>query len=1653
MFDESKPEWASRREHLQSLLNEEDYAQARASVLNAHYTHAQYVEAIWHSLAAHGLTSGHVLEPGCGAGTFIGLAPDSVAMTGVELDPTTSRIAHALYPNAEIRNEGYEKTPTTRLFDAAVGNVPFGDYALYDPANNPGEHSVHNHFIIKALAQTKPGGYVAVLTSHHTLDAKNPSARRDMYERADLISAIRLPSGAHEQTADTQVVTDLLVFRVRKDGEEPRAFTWEHAHSHVLAPEATPVAINDAIMSRPDRVIGTMSATRGLYGAVGLHVASTTDASTIAAQITSRLDQDLTQATIEGLAYDSTPAPTIDATAGITVDARELGSLRSNKGAFERLGADGWEAIKVPKTQQAELARLLDLRDRTRTLLTLETRSRTDTPEMTACRQGLRDAYMAYTVDFGPLNRAKHRTHITIDKKTGEQEEDIITTRPPVFRIFAKDPYAALTRAIEVYDDEAETGRPAPLLERRQVFASYVPKGASTPEDALAICLDQKGSIDLDYCQYLLAATDTREARATLGELVFDTPEGHIVRREEYLSGNVRAKLAAAKELALTDPAFQANVDALQSVMPDDLGIADICVTLGAPWIPVKDHQAFLSRELNLPGRLTYNPSEGWGLTGAPTHGINQTSRWGTDRKTGTDIFKDLLNSKEIKVTDTVPVTRDDGSPTTRTVVNRAATEAAQGKADEIREAFQQWIWRDPHRARRLVATYNERFNSLVPRSYEDAGRHLQLPGLASTFTLRTHQRAAIARMIAEPTCGLFHEVGAGKTLEMVCGVMEQKRLGLVSKPMIIVPNHMLGQFEREWLQAYPHARILTADSQRFSKPEGRQDFFARATTSEWDAVICTQAAFKRIRVSKQTRAAYENKELADLDAWLAQATDSMSIRKAESKRKKLQTRLDEAQAAAEAASDAGLVFEELGVDYLVVDEAHYYKNLAANTEIDGVIASTSAAKCTDLDMKLDWLRATHGERVATFATATPIANTMGEMWVMTHYLRPDLLTDAGLTTFNEWARTFTATEQKIESTVSGDLAVKPRVARFQNMPELLTMWGVFADVKTRSQLDLKIPELIARTNGAREPEVVAVNIGAAMDEFTEAISTRADRIHNGAVPAYEDNFLAITSDGRAMATDYRLLSDAAATRALATVTSPISSQKIDAVAVNVARIYHQTKNRTYQDVTGDVSPIPGALQLVFCDQGTPKKDWNLYDELKTLLVAAGVPADKIAFTHDATSTDEKDRLFMQARNGAINVLIGSTEKMGTGANIQARAIALHHVTAPWRPADIAQREGRILRQGNQNDEVQIFRYVTEHSFDEYSWQTLERKARFINQVMTHNLNERTAEDITQSDEEVSYAQVKAIASGNPLLLEEARLKNQVTTYQARSKNHELQHSHLRTMLPSFDRQITALTRKAQIREDLAARTTSTKGDDFTARIADILADTRADAAATLTRTLTACDLSSNRMAYINFHRQGLPNVEVTVAGHQFVFGVAPAPRDAYDYPDMSKPTVLVAALKDLHMDDEYLTNEAVRFAVTDLRDPSQALGVIRKLENHATNLATTAKRYRQHADDAQAERDRATAELARPNPYTDRLAAAQAELDAIRRQMSQAAHGQQLIPELDPTPRGIDADVARVRALPLGDTRQCRVASPSAPPAPHTWTQRSAGKAAIPLH
>lgn len=1625
MFDDTKEDWADLRHQLRERLSEEDWKAARAGVLNAHYTHPAYVSAIWETLTDMGLTQGRVLEPGCGAGTFIGLSPKGVTMTGVELDATTARVTQALYPSAEIRAEGYQQTPTTRLFDGAVGNVPFGDIRLFDPASNPGNHTIHNHFIIKALSQTKPGGLVAILTSHHTLDSLNPAARRDMHERGDLLGAIRLPSGAHARMADTQAVTDLLIFRVRKDGEEPQAFTWEHAHPQTLPGSSEAVTVNDYMMANPACVLGTMHAGHGMCAAVNVLVDGPRGAD-LADVLRERLALVRQAATSRGLTFDPqpadithTPAPSVREETALVGSLRERGE---GTGVFQRLTATGWsDDLKVPTTQRAELRALLHLRDDVRTVLDLESASATDTPQLAAARTHLADAYHAYRDHFGPLNRniksvkvveVKHQGQVVVDETTGEVEveERVSVRRPPVMsRFFTKDPHSALTRAIETFDEDTGSAEDAPILRSRQVFASYTPKGADTPADALAISQDTKGHIDLGYVAYLLGLDSAEAARKALGGLVFDTPDGHLESREAYLSGNVRRTLRAAEQAAEVDPTFQVNVDTLRSVMPRDLGVADITPTPGAPWIPTTDHAAFIREALDISRpSVTYNPVEGWKID-AFQWGTAQTATWGTREKPATSIFQDMLNNKAIQVTRR----ETDAEGHTHDVFDARASEEARAKAEALEERFKEWIWQDPARTTRLLTDYNERFNSLVPRSYDTAGERLRLPGLASIFTLREHQKAAIARMIAEPTCGLFHEVGAGKTLEMVCGVMEQKRLGLISKAMVVVPNHMLAQFEREWLQAYPNARLLAADPDDISGKSGRGDFMARATTSDWDGIIVTQGAFKRIAVSRQTRTQYNNQRLDELDAWMATSTDQPSVQAAEKKRQTLLNRLSADTAKAESKEDAGVLFEQLGVDYLVIDEAHGYKNLSAPTELEGIIAQTSAAKVRDLDMKLAWLRRTHGTRVATFATATPIANTMGEMWVMNHYLRPDLLHDAGLDTFDAWAKTFTGTDTRVESTVGGSFKVRQRIARFQNMPELMTMWATFADVKTRHQLDLKVPTLTPNAQGQHAAQVLTVDVGPAMGEFQQAIATRAERIEQGAVEPQVDNWLAITNDGRAMSTDYRLLTGRSASRAFQGVTSPISEQKVDRAADEIARIYNDTKTTPYLDDQGHPSPTPGALQLVFCDQGTPKKDqWNLYDELKKQLVVRGVPEDVIAFAHDAKNSVEKDRLFARARTGALNVLIGSTEKMGTGANMQARAAALHHLTAPWRPADLAQRDGRIIRQGNQNDQVSIFRYVTEGSFDTYMWQTLERKAAFINQVMSGTITSRDVADADISDEEASYAQVKAIASGNPLIMEEARLKNDVSRFRTRSDAFDAQQRYLRAQRPQLEDQITILTTRADLRDQVAHTVTSTTGDTFRMRISGQEFTQRADAGERLAALLQAASrerfspLYPNTTTTTDYRRRGsLSDLRIEVGGVTFRVGIQPQELDAYGQPNTDKPIRLVASIQELQADDVYWSQGGPSFTLTDLDTTAGVVGLIRKLENHIHDIPTQAERLRANAQATREERERISVELAKTNPWTQRLHEARDQLSAVHQQMERAETGQDTIPELSAAP------------------------------------------------
>ncbi len=1575
VFDERNAKYESYRAQLQTLLTEEEYKSARRSVINAHYTHPEYVQAVWSALESYGFDGGRVLEPGCGVGNFIGLAPQGAHMTGVELDPLSASIAQALYPHAHIRNEGYETTPTPELFDAAVGNVPFGDIKLYDPAGNPGNHSIHNHFIVKALSQTKPGGVVAVLTSRYTLDAANPAARRDMYSRADLVSAVRLPTGAHSRIAHTEAVTDVLVFRVRKDGEAPRPFDWEHAPTMDI--DGDSVRVNEFYQANPDHVLGSLRVGHGMYNSRQLQVeAHTVEAldlpRSVGRDLTQLMESDIERAKALGLEFSPQEVAALPAVARAPRTS-QVGSLRSvDADTFEVLTDIGWDTLDVPKSQRRELSALLGLRDGARALIEAEAASASDTPQLDQLRRQLRSSYQSYVDQYGPINRMTRTARLSANG-----EERITVRRPPVMRTFDKDPFAPLAKAIEIYDADADIAQPAPIQSTRQIFAKYTPKGADTAEDALQMCIEQRGKIDLDYIGYLLGEDNADTVRQRLGTQIFDLPEGGYATRAEYLSGNVRRKLAAATAASANQDKFSANIEALNEVMPADLTPMEISAEPGAAWISTKIHANFIYHLVRQYGvEVAHDPINGWQFKGTSGYGVAQTSTWGTPRMTATQIFQNLCNNAPIRVF-------DEDSETGRQILNPVATEAAQGKAEQIREEFIRWLWDDPDRAANLLKVYNERFNSHVSRTYDEQGRALRLPGLAKTFQLHDHQRTAVARMIAEPTTGLFHEVGAGKTLEMVAGVMEQKRLGLIQKPMVIVPNHMLAQFEREWLQAYPQAKILAADVADITNRSGRGDFMARVTTSDWDAVICTQKAFERIPVESDTLQTYMSSQIEDLERWLETSDDAerYSVSRAEKALQRMRTNLEKRLEAVRNRSDAGLTFEKLGVDYLLVDEAHHYKNLSAQTRTQGIISATSSQRAQDLDMKLGYLRRTYGQRCATFATATPIANTMGEMWVMTHYLRPDLLEEAGLDTFDQWAKAFTEITSSVEATPSGKLEVRQRPARFQNLPELMQIWSAFGDVKTRDDLNLPVPDLKIDENGKRAAEVVKVDAGVAIDQFQERVLQRAELIQNRLVEPHIDNWLTLANDGKAMATDYRLISEKSRQRALDGVDVPLDFQKVDAAADRIAAIYDQYKDAEYLDELGQPSSTKGALQIVFLDQGTPgKRDkWNLYDELRDQLIQRGVPDEKIAYTHDASTTVEKDQLFARARTGAISVLIGSTEKMGTGANMQARAVALHHLNAPWRPADLAQREGRIIRQGNQNSEVQILRYVTERSFDTYMWQTLERKAAFINQIMRGTYSAREAEDL--SPEQASYAQVKAIASGNPLLLEEAGIQNQLRTYQRRSQAWKSNQQILARQVSDWQSTVRNLERTIQAYEEAAATISPTAAEKFTASLNGVTYVKRAELSKALSEKLVPL---VRDYAYLyqsphlhTFTSPGLREVKLSIGTTPVLVGLAAKKANsdgaalAFALPHPSRAHMLLDA------------DDVLVIAVKDIATGSHTIAT--RLENYVQSVHRKLEHYRTMVADKHAEIERGRIELAADNPWQSKLKDSQEQLSAIR--------------------------------------------------------------------
>lgn len=1598
VFDDTRPEWADERAQLAELLDEKAYDAARRTTINAHYTDAGYVRQIWSTLGELGFRGGDVLEPGCGSGTFIGMAPEGARMVGVELDPTTAAIARGLYPDAQVRTESFATTRFPRgHFDAVVGNVPFADVRLHDPVHNAGDHSMHNHFIIKSLAMTRPGGMVAVLTSSFTMDATNPAARREMNVMGDLVGAVRLPSGAHRRAAGTEALTDLLIFQRRPDGVPPRDLMWETVTPRQLdGPEGPIVRVNNYFDAHPEHVLGRIEVGQGMYGAETVKVVAD-DLTSVEDRLSVALAQIVESAREQGYGFTEVTAKAVGEREQAAAAVTDLwdGTIVADGPDFKIAAGGRLEPLAVPKTQHVELRQLLALRDGARQLLEAEAANAEDSAELGEQRSQLRAAYEAYTAKYGPLNRftlrGTGRYAPVLDPVSGEQVIDPATGEPAkgdelMARItprtlvtFRQDPHSALVRALERFDDESQTSSPASLLTQRVVVPRPVKQGADTPAEAVALSLDETGRVDLKLMARLLGV-DEAEARTQLGTLVYDDPAtGDLVDAQDYLSGDVRSKLDAASEAAATDERFRVNVEALREVLPDAIGIEEIEARMGAVWISAEVHQQFLSEILEDRTIQVENPMPGeWEVRGS-RWGIKATNEWGTERRTAPQIAQSLMEQKRIEVHDEVE--GPDGR--TRRVLNPVETTAAQEKADALQERFSEWVWEDPQRAAELGEIYNRRFNSIRLRDYSAAGDYLTLPGLTASITLREHQRAAVARMIAEPSVGLFHQVGAGKTLEMVCGATEMKRMGLISKPAVVVPNHMLEQFSREWLQAYPRARVLAASSNDL-KDDKRRLFVARAAANDWDAIILTQGAFKKIGLSPEFEARYIDAQLDQLRAALeaARSVDSMSVKRIEKRILQAQERHKKALAIPR---DPGVNFQDTGIDYLIVDEAHMYKNLATVSNIrDAAIEGSQQA--TDLHMKLEYLRETYGDRVATMATATPLANSVTEAYVMQRYLRPDLLEAAGVTSFDGWAATFGSQVTEMEMGPAGGFRLKTRFSKFQNVPEMLRMWHVFADVKTAEDLNLPVPLIAPRSDGKREPETVVLDPTPELEDYIANIAERAELVANRQVESHEDNMLLISTDGRKAALDLRLVDEYA---------TQSGTVKLDQVASRILEHWRQNRDNVYtDDITGEPSPVRGSLQLVFSDLGTPNEErWDAYNELRSKLIEGGMAPDSVRFIHEAKNDTAKARLFAAARSGHVSVLIGSTAKMGVGTNVQDRLSAMHHVDCPWRPADLEQRDGRGIRQNNQNAEVAIYRYVVERSFDAYSWQTVGRKATFIAQVMRGRLDSREIEDI--GDTALSAAEAKALASGNPLVLEKANADAAYQKLRRQEVAHQRAQAALRQARHNAEGKLTVRQDDIAALRTAAARTVDVSGDAFHMRVQGVAVDSRADAAAALASWATR-----DQALILATTRHDEPLIVGSVGGHEVTVVGDRAPAV-----DRQAEHMVMIGLRDV-------PGSATRTTLRELQNAS--VGLVRSIENKTTAIEKRIGLYEGERDEAQRTIEEVDAKLGQPFPHADELAAAKQRLDEVNAELAAEAE-----PPAEPDTAAAPADSAPASPKP----------------------------------
>ena len=1319
-FDPGKDSWAKEYTELKGLLSEDEYAAARSSTLNAHYTSPTVIRGIYDAVERMGFRSGNILEPSMGVGNFFGMLPDTMQdsrLYGVELDSITGRIAKMLYPQADITVAGFETTDRRDFYDLAVGNVPFGQYKVNDKAYNKLGFSIHNYFFAKAIDQVRPGGVVAFVTSRYTMDSKDSTARKHMAERADLLGAIRLPNNAFRANAGTDVVSD-IIFLQKRDRPIDHEPDWVQ-----LGKTEDGFAINQYFVDHPEMILGELTTESTQYGREELTVAPI-EGAVLADQLAEAVQH------IEGQ-YVEVEVETPDV-ADAEVERKTLPADPDVKN-FSYAVVDGevyyrensiMTQVELSDNAKARVTGMVELRQIVNQLIQEQLDDYPD-EDIKATQAKLNTAYDAFTAKYGLLN----------DRKNG--------------RLFEDDSSYYLLCSLENLDENKQLKSKADMFTKRTIRPERTVTSVDTSSEALAVSIGEHGRVDLPYMAELLGSPGDYERITTeLQGVIFkdpsadaDEPEAGWQTADEYLSGNVRNKLRMAQLAAESHPEFKINVEALTKAQPKDLEASEIDIRLGATWLNPAIVQQFMMETFQPPYRIRYNNliqvryspfTSEWRIgnkSAAGMYDIMSTETYGTHRANAYKILEDTLNLRDCRIYDTI---EEDGKE--RRVLNQKETMLAQQKQQAIKDTFAGWVWQDPQRRNLLVKQYNELFNSTRPREYD--GSHIHFVGMNPEINLREHQRNAVAHVLYGGNTLLAHEVGAGKSFEMAASAMESKRLGLCQKSLFVVPNHLTEQWASEFLRLYPNSKLLVTSKKDF-EPANRKRFCARIATGDYDAVIIGHSQFEKIPLSAERQARIIEDQIEEIENAIAEAKEQsgehFTVKQMEKTRKTLEVKLKKLQSTDR--KDDVVTFEQLGVDRLFVDESQNYKNLYLYTKMRNVagLSTSEAQKSSDMFGKCRYLDEVTGGRGVIFATGTPISNSMTEMYTLMRYLQYSTLQQKQLTHFDAWASTFGETTTAIELAPEGTgYRARTRFAKFFNLPELMNMFKEAADIKTSDQLHLPVPEA--------KFETVVVKPSEIQQDMVKSLSERAAEVHSGAVDPSVDNMLKITSDGRKIGLDQRLMNP---------LTPDDPDSKLNACVDNVLRIWNETKE-------------DNLTQLIFCDMSTPKGDgsFNVYDDIRTKLLAAGVPESEVEFIHNADTEGKKADLFSKVRSGKVRVLLGSTAKMGAGTNVQTLLVAVHHLDVGWRPSDMTQRNGRIIRQGNKNKQVYVYNYVTEGTFDAYLWQTLENKQKFISQIMTSKSPMRSCDDV--DEQALSYAEVKALCAGDPRIREKMDLDVQV---------------------------------------------------------------------------------------------------------------------------------------------------------------------------------------------------------------------------------------------------------------------------------------------------